>query len=148
VHNVLANPANVRELFQCVLSHDEIVRMRASDALEKVCGQNPDCLTPYIDRLLTDVAAIRQPSVQRHVAQMIGELTLNEKQQKRAVRILKNNLETATDWIVLNYTLETFAQFVRSDDSLRAYFVSQLERHTHSQHKSVAKRASKLLHNL
>jgi len=145
VRFVLDNPARLDELFDCLFNNDEIVRMRAADALEKICQQNPDWVTPYIDRLLTEVAAIEQPSVQWHLAQMIGELTLSDAQQAKAVDILKHNLEYATDWIVLNYTLEVFAQFARKDDGLKPYFKQQLERHSHSRHKSVAKRASKLL---
>ena len=119
--------------------------MRAGDAVEKVCRVHPDWLTPYVDRLLGEVSEIDQPSVQWHLAQMIGTVRLNARQRRRAVALLKHNLEIATDWIVLNYTLEVFARFVRADEGLRDYFAGQLQRLVHNPHKSVAKRVAKLL---
>lgn len=145
VSYVLTHSDRLDELFECVFDSNEIVRLRAGDALEKVCRQHPDWLEPYTDRLLSDVAAIPQPSVQWHLVQMIGELDLTPEQHARAIEILKRNLETATDWIVLNYSLEEFARFARADPSLQPYFVEQLTRQTQSRHKSVAKRATKLL---
>lgn len=68
---------------------------------------------------------------------MIGAVRLTARQHRRAVALLKHHLENATDWIVLNYTLEVFAQFARADDTLRDYFFNQLQRH--NPHKSVAK---------
>jgi hypothetical protein len=39
---VLGNGMRLHELYDCLLQDDEIVRMRASDALEKVCRQRPE----------------------------------------------------------------------------------------------------------
>jgi hypothetical protein len=142
---VLDDRGRLSELFDCVFSDDEVVRMRATDALEKVCREHPEWLGPYVDGMLSDLAAIEQPSVQWHLVQMIGELDLGPKQRRRAVTILKDNLEKAGDWIVLNYSIEVFARFVELDASLRPYFIEQLEKLRHSRHRSVAKRASKIL---
>lgn len=133
------------DLFDCVFDIDETVRMRAGDALEKVCREHLDWLQPYTDRILTEVAAIPQPSVQWHVVQMIGELPLNDAQRAQAVKILKHNLESASDWIVLNDSLEVFARFVRADPSLQPYFMALLRKHAQDPRKSVANRATKLL---
>ena len=78
VEFVLRHPGELGDLIECIFGDDEIVRMLAADALEKVCRQHPDWLTPHFDRVLTDVAAVPQPSVQWHVAQMIGKLHLNK----------------------------------------------------------------------
>jgi hypothetical protein len=145
VELVLADNGKLGELFETLFGDDEVVRMRAGDALEKVCRYHPDWLAPYIDRMLTDVAATEQPSVQWHLAQMLGELDMSSGQRQRAVDILKGNLETAGDWIVLNHSLQVFARFVEHDPTLRPYFIEQLENHRQSRHKSVANRASKLL---
>lgn len=148
VEYVMADQSKLDELFVCIFSPEATVRMRAGDALEKVCRARPDWLVPYVDTLLGKVAVIDQPSIQWHLAQMIGELDLNPSQYNRVVNILKNNLENSTDWIVLNYSLEVFAQFVRKDASLKPYFIKQLHKHQKNQHKSVAKRATKLLSDL
>jgi hypothetical protein len=145
VECVLCDKTRLDDLFQCVFDEDAIVRMRAGDALEKVCRAHPEWLVPYTDRILTEVADIQQPSVQWHVAQMIDELPLTAAQRRQAIAILKRNLESATDWIVLNDTLEVFSSFVRSDPTLQPYFVDQLRKHAQDSRKSVAKRATKLL---
>ncbi len=146
--HVLANQDQLEALFECVFDDDEIVRLRSGDALEKVCRQQPDLFRPYIDRLFNEVANIDQASVQWHLAQMIGELPLDQVQTHKALDILKRNLRTATDWIVLNYSLQVFASFVQNDASLRPHFLTELKRHSNSKHKSVAKRAQKLLLSL
>lgn len=141
---VLQKPATLPELFECLFASDEIVRMRAGDALEKVCRERPEWFEPFIDRLLDEIALIDQPSVQWHLVQMLGEVELSTAQKSKAVAILKRNLEHATDWIVLNYSLEVCAQFARQDAALRDYFIEQLKRYREYPLKSVAKRAAKL----
>ncbi|NWF68385.1 MAG: hypothetical protein HXY40_04810 [Chloroflexi bacterium] len=142
---VLADSGRLPELFACLFSADEIVRMRAGDALEKVCRQHPDWLLPYRQRLLTAVAAIQQPSVQWHLAQMLGEIPLSDQEKTQAGALLKHNLARAQDWIVINLTLETLAQFAREDTTLRADFRALLEQQQNSRHKSVRSRVKKLL---
>ena len=53
-------PERLDELVQCVFSDNEIVRMRASDALEKVCRSSPDLLKRFVPRLLTEMSRIEQ----------------------------------------------------------------------------------------
>jgi len=45
---VLSNSFRLNELYACLLEDDQIIRMRASDALEKVCRQHPEWLQPSI----------------------------------------------------------------------------------------------------
>ena len=45
---VLSNSTRLHELYACLLEDNQIIRMRASDALEKVCRQQPEWLQPYI----------------------------------------------------------------------------------------------------
>jgi len=81
VKTVVAEPERLDELIVCVLdSEDEIVRMRAGDALEKVCRAQPLLLQPHVSLLLGDMAQIHQPSVQWHVAQMLGHVRLTSTQ--------------------------------------------------------------------
>jgi hypothetical protein len=53
-------PERLEELVQCVFSADEVVRMRASDALEKVCRSRPALLQPFVPRLLERRSGSRQ----------------------------------------------------------------------------------------
>jgi hypothetical protein len=142
---VLAHPGRVKDLFECVFQADEIVRMRASDALEKVCARRPDLLQPFAERLLTDVAAIDQPSVQWHLAQMLAAIELTPAQLDRAVAVLERNLDRYEDWIVVNLTLQSLAEFVRRQDELRSRFLARLRTYEDTAYKSVASRVRKLL---
>jgi hypothetical protein len=109
IEAVLARPSSFAALFDCLFSADEIVRMRAGDAIEKVARRRPDLLEPYHERLLVDVAAIEQASVQWHLAQILPRLELGPSERRRAIVVLKRNLETYDDWIVTNLTLEALA---------------------------------------
>jgi hypothetical protein len=50
---VLGNRTRLKELYACLLEEDEIVQMRASNALEKVCRQRPAWLQAFVPQLLT-----------------------------------------------------------------------------------------------
>lgn len=53
----------LKELINLVFHKDEIVRMRAADAVEKVCAANPILLKPYISIIFNKWPKINQPSV-------------------------------------------------------------------------------------
>ncbi len=142
---VSKNPVKLKELFECVFVDDEIVRMRASDALEKICREHPDWFRPFINSLLTDVSKIDQPSVQWHLAQMLAEINLNKTQSERAITILKHNLLSSDDWIVTNRTLESLAKFTRDGVVAKHEFIELLQSQHSSSYKSVVSRTNKLL---
>ena len=145
VESVLAHPARLGKLIACVLDgDDEIVRMRAGDALEKVCRAQPSLLQPHVPLLLGDMATIHQPSVQWHVAQMLGHVRLTAAQRLRAAELMNQNLEKSSDWIVLNCALDTLAVLARADPAIVDDLRRQLRRHEHSRCKSLTRRAGKL----
>lgn len=145
---VLADRGRLRELFGCLRSNDEVVRMRAGDALEKVCREQPGWLGPYRRRLLGEVAEIEQPSVQWHLAQILGQLDLDPTQARRAKAVLKRNLERSADWIVLNVTMEQLFEWAREDPGLRRWLEPRLERLRGDRRSSVRGRAERLLARL
>jgi hypothetical protein len=138
-------PERLQELVECVFSADEIVRMRASDALEKVCRSHPGLLERFVPRLLGEMSRIEQPSVQWHLAQILTEVPLDEAETAQAITILEHNLDTSSDWIVTNLTLQALALFARTSPAVRARLVERLRHYQHSSYKSVASRARKLL---
>ena len=145
VQLVLSKQTLLQELFDCLEQSDEIIRMRASDALEKVCRQKPEWLQPYKAQLLADIPQIRQASVQWHLAQIFSEITLNSSETKSAIGIMLHNLETMDDWIVTNLTLESLANFVRAETFDQSAFINILKQYLKSRHKSVVSRSTKLL---
>jgi hypothetical protein len=150
VESVLAAPDRLDELFATLAAPDEVVRMRAGDALEKVCRERPAWFVPHVERLLGEVGSIDQPSLRWHVAQMLDHLRgdLSEDQARRATELLKRNLVAATDWIVLNVTMDVLADWSAADADLRAWLGDELERLREDERRSVAKRASKRLAEL
>ena len=142
---VLAEPERLDELISSVLgSPDEVVRMRAGDALEKVCRAQPALLQPHVPLLLGDLSTVHQPSVEWHVAQMLGQVALTAAQRRRAVRLMNRNCDESSDWIVLNCSLETLAILARQDPAVVDDLRRQLVRHEQSSYKSLANRARRL----
>ena len=70
VDDVLKNPALFNELFQCYFSADEVVRLRVSNAMKRVCKENEEMLVPYIDKFLGEISKIDQASTQWTLAQL------------------------------------------------------------------------------
>jgi hypothetical protein len=147
---VLADPARLEELFASLADPDELVRMRAGDALEKVCRERPEWFAPHVERLLGEVGEIEQPSVQWHVAQMLQRLrsALSDEQRRRAAALLRRNLTRSTDWIVLNVTMDVLAEWAERDPQLARWLTGQLERLARDERRSVAQRASRHLAGL
>ncbi len=145
---VLNNSTRLNELYTCLLEDDSIIRMRASDALEKVCRQHPEWLQPYIPQLLTEIAPIDQPSVQWHLAQILGQVQLTPQQHATASEILKRNLTHKKDWLVVNYSMDTLAKLSKNDNQLRTELLTILKTLLSDPHKSIASRARKLLATL
>lgn len=144
---VLANPARLIDLYNCYFSTDEVVRLRTSSALKRVTQQQPDWLIPYIDRLISEISHIDQASTQWTLATLFDMLQsrMNPDQAHAALEIMKHNLATHTDWIVLNTTMQVLFDWSKKDGVLRQWLIPHLERLSVDGRKSVAKRAVKLL---
>ena len=146
VEIVLADQSRLEDLYNCYFSTDEVVRLRTSNAIKRVSREQPDWLVPYIDRFLDQIAIINQASTQWTLADLFKTLhpSMTAEQKAEAALILKKNLETHYDWIVLNNTMQTLGEWSQEDDALRAWLLPQLGRLQLDQRKSVAKRAKKL----
>lgn len=149
VQVVLGDKNRLEELYSCLFLEDAWVRMRAADALEKVCRSQPEWLESYIDRFFIDLAENTQPSIQWHIAQIFGEVILTPRQQQRALAWLTERLQTLNvDWIVAANSMDTLMKFVEKGqypkDQFRVLLVLQQSHHS----KSVVRRATKLLEML
>lgn len=145
---VLADHALLDPLFDSLLDEDELVRMRAADGLEKVCRERPEWLVPYVDRLLTQVAAVEQDSVRWHVAQILGEVHLSEEQRADAIGLLERFADEERAGFVVAHALTGLAALAADDPALRPRLLARLRRLTDDDRRSVATRARKLLAGL
>lgn len=139
------DPAELPGLVDACSASDPVVRMRAADALEKYARERPDGVAAVVERLFDELAGRDQPSIQWHLAQILGEVPLTPAQHQRAASWLCRVLDDATDWIVLNCSLDALAALARQDDSLRSALCERAQRHVSGPLRSVAKRASRLL---
>lgn len=143
IENVLHDQSRLEELYTCLFDKDAWVRMRAADAIEKICRQHPDWLVPYIDRLHTNFAPHTQPSIQWHMAQIYREVDLTEEQRDRVITWLSDLLKTTNvDWIVSANAMETLMQFTKDGYVEDGTMVDLLNIQLHHASKSVVKRAS------
>lgn len=147
VEEVLAKNERFNELFDCYFSNDEIVRLRTSNAMKRICKAKKSMLIPYIDRLLIDIAKIDQASTQWTLSQLFATLEndMTEKQIGQAKKIMKNNLANHNDWIVLNQTMDTLTKWTKKDANLKEWIKPHLERLASDDRKSVSGRAKKML---
>lgn len=144
---VLQDKDKLEDLYQCYFSEDEVVRLRVSSAMKRVCIEHPDWVYPYTDKLLSEISQIDQASTQWTLAilfRLMSEL-LTPEQHTSAMKILQTNLDNHTDWIVINTTMETLFEWSKTDTELHQWLIPRLERHSQSDKKSIAGRAKKYL---
>ena len=150
VEEVLAENELFSELFNCYFSNDEIVRLRTSNAMKRICKEKKPILVPYINRFLIEISQIDQASTQWTLSQLFGmlEKEMNENQIVQAKKIMMNNLANHNDWIVLNQTMDTLTKWSKKDKELKIWMEPHLERLTADERKSVSGRAKKMLDKL
>ncbi|NHF59025.1 hypothetical protein FK220_006720 [Flavobacteriaceae bacterium TP-CH-4] len=147
VETVLQQPERFEELFHCYFSDDEVVRLRVSNAMKRICKERCDLLVPYIGRFLDEITQIDQASTQWTLAQLflVLEQHMNGQQLRKAKELLTHNLSHHNDWIVLNTTMETLTHWSKTDKRLKHWLVPHLERLSEDTRKSVSARATKML---
>jgi hypothetical protein len=147
VETILADRSRFDELYQCYFSDDEVVRLRVSSAMKRICYGHPEWLVPYLDKFINEIAKINQASTQWTLAQLFQWLQkdMSPSQLKSATTILKFNLEHSRDWIVQNNTMETLTMWSKNDADLKTWLKPKLEAFTKSHLKSVAARSKKML---
>lgn len=150
VREVLANESDFRELFDCYFSTDEIVRLRTSNAMKRICRERKEILIPYIDLFLTDISKIDQASTQWTLSQLFGMLKSNmtDSQILLATQIMQNNLLNSTDWIVLNQTMQTLGNWALNNLDLKQWMFPVLENIAEDPRKSVSTKAKKTINLL
>ncbi len=143
---VLGDRSRLDELYGCLFDEDPWVRMRAADALEKVCRRHPDWLAPYVDRFPAELASSSQPSILWHLAQMYRQLPLTPDQKAFAVGWLGRLLSSPdADWIVAANAMQTMAQFADDGSVDEHELVALLGVQQGHRSASVVRRAGRLL---
>jgi len=144
---VKAEPSRVNEVFDLYFQDDQWVRLRASSTLKRLWRRDPSMVAPFIDRWISEVASIDQPSVQWTVAQLLDECPelFSNAQAADAESHVKGYIEQSDDWIVINSSIQTLGNRAVDDADLRTFLLPHLKRHAKSSKKSIAGRATKML---
>ncbi len=143
---VLQDASRLDELYDCVFADDAWVRMRAADALEKICREHPEWLTPYIDRFQKELSTSTQASIQWHLAQIYEQVPLTDTQKGIALHWLRELLSTEdVDWIVAANAMDTLMKFTKEGSFSVAEMTKLLKIQQHHKSDAVIKRATKRL---
>ena len=146
---VLSDASRLDELYACLFDDDAWVRMRAADALEKICRQQPDWLLPYIDKFQEELSTSTQPSIQWHLAQIYEQVSLTDGQQQSAQKWLVGLLSAKdVDWIVAANAMDTLVKFTKNGSFAAKNLVKLLKIQQHHKSNAVIKRATKYLTEL
>ncbi len=146
VDQVLKDKSKLKELYNTYSSDDEVVRLRVSSAMKRVCKERPEWVADFLDGLLSDISMIDQASTKWTLSTLFTLLDehMSPKQRARAIEIMKHNLHY-DDWIVQNTTAEALLYFSKQDETLAKWLKQELRQLTSSRHKSVRRRAKKYL---
>lgn len=146
---VLKDESLLPELLECYKSDDEVVRLRVSSCLKRVCKSQPDWVYKYMEPLLTDVSRVDQASAKWTLAIIFGLLRerMTDSEYRQAIEIMKQNL-FYPDWIVQNTMLQHLWDFSRFDEELSIWLEPQIHVLSESPWKSVNGRAKKLIDQL
>jgi hypothetical protein len=147
VELILQDKNRVADLLDTYSSSDEVVRLRVSSALKRICKEHPDWVYPYTDILLAKITKINQASTQWTLATLFRLLSpsLTADQKELAIQHLKHNLDTHNDWIVINTTMETLFEWSKDDPILAKWLIPRLQKFQKDTHKSISGRATKYL---
>jgi HEAT repeat protein len=147
VEIILKDKSRFDELYHCYFSEDEVVRLRVSNAMKRICKEHPEWLVPYLDKFLEKISKINQASTQWTLSQLFLwlEKELSPVQKDKAIKIMQTNLDKSNDWIVQNATIETLGIWSKEDAKLKSWLIPRLEKFAKSSRKSVSGRAKKML---
>jgi hypothetical protein len=124
---VLRQPACLPELAAGLWHPDPLVRMRASDALEKVSRYRPQWLRPLGSELLALAATTTEPELQWHLAQLLPRVGLRSRQGQGLVTVLRSYLH-APSVIVRVSALQALVELSGTDRALRPWVRRQVRR--------------------
>jgi len=113
---VLSNSELFKDVVNAVLIDNPPIRMRATDAIEKITRVHPEWLKPYKKRILNDFANINQKEVRWHIAQILPRLGLTKKEKEKVYNLLLSYLEDKSS-IVKTFSMQALTDIALQDKS-------------------------------
>jgi HEAT repeat protein len=147
VAEVLSRPALFPHLMNGLASDDEVLRMRAADAIEKITKQRPRLLDPFRKNFLAIAGSSSQQEIRWHAALILPRLNLNAAQRATAVDILFDYLRDKSS-IVKTFAMQALADLAATDPRLKSQIKPLLEELTQVGTPAMRARGRKILRNL
>jgi hypothetical protein len=147
VDRVLANPRLFPVVFDGMSDSDPLVRMRCSDAVEKITIRRPESLAPYKKPIIELAAVAEQQEVRWHLAHIISRIKLNKPERQRIAEILFGYLNDESK-IVKTFSMQALADIAAQDSELRGPIIGKLEELTIAGSPAMKSRGRKLLARL
>ena len=141
---ILEEPTLFKDLFHGFYSADPVIRMRTSDAIEKISQSRPDLLEAYKGEILALADSAEQKEMRWHFAQIIPRLDLTKMERERAFAIMEGYL-TSQSAIVQACSLECLYDLGGKDTTLRKKAIEHLQHGLKSNFKAVQVRSKKVL---
>jgi hypothetical protein len=145
---VAAIVSSDRKLFSVLVSglwsENQLVRMRAADAAEKVTRTNRELLHPYKKELLGLMIETKEQELRWHLAAIIPRLTLNPTERRTATSSLTTYLKDRSS-IVKTFALQGLADLAQDEASLRLRVIEILREATRNGTPAMKARSRKLL---
>jgi len=144
VADVLKKPQLFRQVVAGIGETEPGLRMRASDAVEKITRMRPELLQPYKNDFLTIFARINQKEVRWHLAQILPRLELTKRERQKIFDILLSFLDDDSR-IVKTFAMQGLADIAEIDRSYLPRVVSIVKRLMASGIPAIQSRGKKLL---
>lgn len=144
---ILSKPKRFSELLECLWHDDQVVRMRAVDAVEKISVQRPDLLYRFKAELLGLAAETGQQELRWHLALIVPRLPLTAAERKRG-RALLGEFLTDRSAIVKTCALQGLTELAQGNRDLRAEVAGIMEQASRTGTPAMRARARKLLPKL
>ncbi len=147
VEQVLADPARFERVFRGMSHHDPVVRMRASDVVEKVTRARPDLLAGYAGGVITLLENTDQQEVCWRLAQIAPRLVCQPEERSRLVSLLKSLLAHKSR-IVQVSAMEALTALAEASPALKDEVIQLVKAQMTLGAPSVVARGRKLLSRL
>ncbi len=147
VSDVLKKPQLFRDVVAGILDTEPGIRMRASDAVEKITRLRPELLQPYKKDFLNVFVMIDQKEVRWHLAQILPRLELTKKERQQVFNVLVSFLDDDSR-IVKTFAMQGLADIAETDRSYLPHVVKIVEGLMASGIPAIQSRGKKLLPKL
>ncbi len=135
-------------IYDLFLDDDPVVAMRSSYVAMKVATLMPESVAPFANDLMKNLHLYTQQEVRWHIPQLLVHVELTVAQKRKAYEVLMQWSETDKSKIVSYYSLQTAAEFAKSDDTLLQDFIPRLKEANTVGAKSIQNRCKKIAKQL